>query len=262
MSIKRQIYYINSRNRLSGSDSDFLYKIEQPAGSEFNRVVVLNVSIPKSYYMIQSGQNTFTLDENGTEYTITLDIGNYTRSSFKSRLQTLLNATGAYTYTISIPSTANADTGKYTFNVTDNGGIQPKFIFTSYVFEQMGFNQNSTNTFSGDTLESTNVINLQLESTLLIHSDIASSGLDNVLQQVYSQDEATFSHIIFNDYDIEAYKKNITNRTNTYRFWLTNEDNNKMELNGLNWNMTLLLFKDDEINELIKKFIKLKTMKK
>ena len=47
-----------------------------PPHSEFNYVSVLAASIPKSYYMIESGYNTFILQDNQSQVNITLQAGN------------------------------------------------------------------------------------------------------------------------------------------------------------------------------------------
>ena len=48
--------YINSRDRINGTDENFTYNINFPSGLDFTHVVCLNVLIPKSYYLIQNGE--------------------------------------------------------------------------------------------------------------------------------------------------------------------------------------------------------------
>src|SRR5690554_4156490 len=101
-----RIFYVDSHNLVSGTDSDFLIKVELLSTEQFDRVVVLSDVIPRSYYLIQSPYNTFTLRENGVDTTITIAEGNYSYSMFKTYLQTLLNASTSqsYVYTITTPS--------------------------------------------------------------------------------------------------------------------------------------------------------------
>ena len=54
-----QIYYVNSTYKITGTDSSFLYQIQLPPNSEFNRVTCLAASIPKSFYTIETGFNVF-----------------------------------------------------------------------------------------------------------------------------------------------------------------------------------------------------------
>ena len=104
MSITNQHYiYINSRDRISGTDENFTYNMNFPSDLEFTHVVCLNALIPKSYYLIQNGEleNIFQLDENGTTITITVPIGSYLLNSFKTTIGALLtNASpNSLTYT-------------------------------------------------------------------------------------------------------------------------------------------------------------------
>ena len=75
MFVTNQYYvFINSRDRIAGTDENFTYNIQFPAGCDFNRVVVLNCLIPKSYYLIQSGgfEDIFQVKKNGTTVTVTV----------------------------------------------------------------------------------------------------------------------------------------------------------------------------------------------
>ena len=49
---KSFIYYVNSRNRINTTDSDsnFSFYFQNLQDNEFDRVVVLSASIPKSFY--------------------------------------------------------------------------------------------------------------------------------------------------------------------------------------------------------------------
>eukprot|EP00732_Lithocolla_globosa_P004376 Lithocolla_globosa_v1_NODE_4007_length_1531_cov_501.416949.p1 type:complete len:177 gc:universal NODE_4007_length_1531_cov_501.416949:585-55(-) len=170
----REIIYVNSRNRVSGTNSNFQYKIELNNNVDYDHVVVLDASIPKSSYTIQSNNNTFTVSEEidggpSTDRIITIPEGNYTRLSLSKVLKTLLNDNvNTYVYNITYDNINNtADTGKYTYSWTNINGTaqEPIFTFGEYLWEQLGFDKNSVNTFSSNTLISTNVINLRPEGT-------------------------------------------------------------------------------------------------
>src|SRR3954470_22945414 len=118
----KRLFYVDSHQRISGTHSNFTYQLDYK-NEDYDYCVVLQATIPKSYYLIQSGQNTFTLQEGGSAATITVPIGNYSRSSFQSQLQSLLNSLSPnhWTYAISIPNTLiTGDTGLYTYTVTGN----------------------------------------------------------------------------------------------------------------------------------------------
>lgn len=243
----RMSVLVNSRNRSTGTNSKFTFKLPRSlADSEgkYQYVCLLSASIPKSYYLVESGENTFTLRENATDYTVTIPPGNYTRKSLQSTLQTQLNAMGAWTYTVTIPTVSvQADTGKYTITVTGNGGLTASLIFTDYLYEPLGFNANSTNTFTS-TLESTNVIKVQKEDVIVVHSDVCKNNDigDDIMAVIYADTDAPYGSIKYNVTNLEAYSKEIRDSsTNTISVTITNEDNNEMDLQGQNC-VLLLLF--------------------
>ncbi|EGG18910.1 hypothetical protein DFA_02649 [Cavenderia fasciculata] len=99
-------------------------------------------------------------------------------------------------YAINWPTSQQPNTGKYIFTCASTRDIQPIFSFTNQLFRHLGFNKDSTNKFKNNILESTNVINLQSDNVLFIHSDICSNGDDDILQEVYSEaGNADFSNI-------------------------------------------------------------------
>src|SRR5690606_1341797 len=117
---------------------------------------------------------------------------------------------------------------------------------------------NSSNVFTADTLTSINVVKFQLEDSIFIHSDIANNGIDNVLQEILGVQNTDYANIIFVCPDVEAYAKPITNNNNNiYHFQLTDEDGAEIDLNGQNIVFTLMLFKKDPLNKLVKQFLKL-----
>ena len=260
-------FYVNSRNRTSGTDSDFSYYFDVPKDSKYNKVCLLQASIPKSYYMVQPGEY-FTLSEGLNTTQIAVSPANYTRKSFAAVIQASLttNSPNGWVYVITYNTSSTVgDTGKYTFTVTGNGVIQPSFIFTTDndLYSQMGFNDGSTNVFVGNSLISTNVINLQRENTLFIHSDIVRGDNNNILQEIYAADSPDYSSVTFLQQTVEAYSKDITfNSSNTYNFYLTNENGDKMDLNGQNINFTLLMYKSNDIYDMIRQFLKFQIIKK
>lgn len=263
----KKIYYINSRDRSTGTDGDFTYIFNIPPNNKFTHVVLLQCIIPKSYYLVNNSNSTFTLEENAQQVTITTPVGNYTRRSFQTVIQSELNTNSpnGWTYTVSYNNiSTQAETGKYIFTVSGNGGIQPKIIINSDgdLFEPLGFDRASTNTFSGDTLNSANTIKLQLEDTLFLHSDICHNESDNILQEIFaSKGDPSFSNILFQQFSIEAYSKELNSNTNnTYRFFLTDEDGHGINLNSLNMEFSIMLYEKNNIFDIIKDGIKLFAM--
>lgn len=260
----KKTFYIDSNNRVTGTSSDFTVTLNIEPGDEFTHAVVLQAMIPKSYYLIQSGSNTFTVQE-VVSRTITIPPGNYNRRSLQSVLVNLLNATApvGWVYAISYPNTASsADTGKFTYTVTGNS-LQPSFVFTTGLHEQLGFNRNSTNTFVADTLTSVNVIKLVREDALYLHSDIVQNKEgNNILQCIFaSSDNPPNSNVTYRAIDVEANSKPmVTSTGNVYRFYLTDENDQAIDLNGLNFIISLMLYKQSRLSSLLTGAIKYFTL--
>ena len=135
---EKEIFYVSSVDRLSGSSSNFLYKFAFSNNTgNYDTVAVLSAAIPKSYYLISSYNDEFTLSENGTDVVITVTSGNYSLTSWKNTLTTLLNnnSPNGWIYTVTFPSpNSGSSTGKLTFTVSGNSGIQPIFTFSEQLY--------------------------------------------------------------------------------------------------------------------------------
>lgn len=252
----QQLIYVNSKQKLDGTHSDFSYEVAVHKG--FKKISVVRAQVPKSYYTIVSGKNTFTLTHNSVEYTITVTPARYTARSFRTHIETLLNAavTGD-PFTVSFPNSGTqAQTGKYTF--TSSSGDNTTFTFTTGVAEQLGFAENSTtDTFtSGTDLVSTNVINLGGETTLFIHSDICSNnGADTILADIYANAGTdSYSNIVYvnNTPWLDAKDLNVMSGSGSFRFRLADESGNTIDLNGQNMLITLILFTPHSWWEMLK----------
>lgn len=257
----KQIFYVSSKDRSTGSSSNFLYNFQLSSDTNYDSVVVLAASIPKSYYLISTTNDEFILTEDNVSINIHIPDGNYTLSSWKTILTAALNAASPnnWTYTMTYPTTKETNTGKFTFTVSGNGLIQPSFTFGEYLYEQMGFEQN-TYSFSNNTLTSVNVINLQLLNAVFISSDICNNKHDTVLQEIYSNN-SDYSFLTYQSTAVTAYSKKISVKGNSvYRFFLTNAYGDIVDLNGLNWNFTLMFYKENKTMDMIKNFIKFSLM--
>ncbi len=262
----KQIFYINSNDRDGGTHSDFTYTLNIDTNKEFDRVTVLSASIPKSFYLIQDGQNTMTLNENGVNITLTLPAGNYTRGSLATVFKNLLNENSilAYGYNVTYSNiSVTYDRGGYIFTASNVIGSQPEFIFGEHLAEQLGFLRNTTYPFVNSYLRSPNVCNLANETTLYIHSDICQNREgNNVLQEIYSSGDATFSYVNFTNPIPMEYSRDLAgaNTSNSFRFFLTNENGEIIDTNGINLNFTIMIYKKNNISDLIKGAIKYFTL--
>lgn len=262
-----KVYYVDSAKRLVGTDSTFTFQFNQSSLSQdFDRVLLLQISIPKSYYSVQVGYNIFQFQEGaGTIKTLTIPPGNYNVLSFGVVVSALLttNSQNSYTYTITYPNQfSQADTGLLTYTASSYASGFTKFIFNSgnFINELFGFPNGSTQTFSlvsgVSTLVSTVVVKFIPEDTLYLHSSLVQ-GDDDILQEIYDNNSPNFSVITYQNVMDEAYSKQISSsKNNTYTFSLTDENGIILNLNGQNMQMALLFFKKETINRLLKNYLK------
>jgi len=256
-------YVINSRDRVSGTDSAFSYKLQGYENKGWDKIALKKCSIPTSYYMVQSGKNTFTLtEENVNNATITITAGNYSRTQFINTLQSALNtgSPGGYTYSVSYPSTTTSvDTGKLTISCVGHT-LQTKIIFVNYMWEQMGFNANSTNTFSGGSLVSVNCIKLLKEDVLLIHCDkVAGDARGGILAVILSNGQP-YSSIIYEDINPDKSARDLVNPdSGLINIYITNEDNELMDFNGLNAVLEIMIFRTSPIIDILSRIDKILT---
>lgn len=245
--------YINSARRESGTPEDFYYKIRLRDGVKYTKCVISNLVMYKSYYIITSPYNTFTLTEGASSATITITEGNYNEQSLPIELVTQLNAGSAtihdpsagWSYAVSFPnSRSQTQTGKFTFAVTGNGGVQPIFTFSSTsAFLALGFQDNSINNFVGDTIISENPIILQGENCIYLHSDMIANENDNILQDIYVSQVIPFGSIVFTQMNYELNSRDfISLDSNIFRFRLTDENDNLIDLNDIDYQFTLIIY--------------------
>ena len=265
----QQVVHINSKFRSQGTDSNFQYRIELNKANKYTHVAVLSISIPKSYYLIPQGENTFIVDENGVQEVVTIPPGNYNITSFLYVLNNLFQHGAGHLqhYSATFPdSRTEAQTGKITFSHT-NTQHTSSFIFgNNHLPEVMGFERGSTNTFTilgnHSELVSRNICNFQRESTLFLHSDVADNQQDDILLEMFASGNPDLSNINFeNQGNLEEHSKLITTSlNNSYHFYLTDEYGTEINLNGVNMLITLCFYEKEDVSRLIRGYIKYKTL--
>jgi hypothetical protein len=178
----KHFVYVNSRNRIAGTDANFTYNIDFPPDRKFDHVVLLEALIPKSYWLVQTGYNLFALQENNQTVQISVPTGCYALAQWMNQISALLTSASpnGWVYTVTYPSLSNPavlnEQGQLVYTVTGNSS-QPSLIFDTHcvLYEPMGFQQNSVNVFSNNTLQSTCVIKMQSEDRLMIHSNCVNN---------------------------------------------------------------------------------------
>ena len=57
----KSMFYIDSQNRTSGSAGNFSINFAMPPNNRYDRIVVMQAAIPKSFYLVSAPYNTFQL---------------------------------------------------------------------------------------------------------------------------------------------------------------------------------------------------------
>ena len=248
--IKKFFFIVDSADRISGSSNNFSINIPMPTDNNYNRILVNSAIIPKSFYLIRDGYNTFTLKEGINLWTISIPIGNYTLSEFTTSIQALLDDHTfiAFTYII----TFSKRLGKFVFTVSNNSSVQPSFIFTTNVFETLGFDKNSSNLFVANTITSSNIINLNPNEIIYICSDLVNNSQNQILEAIPMCNIPDYSYQYYQNTSTHTIKELTNNRNQTFTFQIKDSFHRLLDLNGKNIVFTLCIHKEDNTNELIK----------
>ena len=238
--LSKDVVYVNSRSRLSGNSNNFSIdltgQIRTP--NNYDTATLLSFYCPQSYYLIDSSNNSFNVNEFGTITVIDLPIGNYNINSLVVQLNASL-ASATYTYVASF----NSKLGTITFNVSNNAH-QPSFDFTvDNLYEILGFTS-AVYTFVANVLTSPNVVNLQLANTIELLTDIVRN---NVLSVVIPN-TANFSAIQYNEQNASlASHQLVRSNITSANFWLLNGNTGlPLNLNGLDFNFTFVVYKAND----------------
>jgi len=248
------IINFNSDERSAGTNSNFL-SIPQNLGlNDYDSVALIQASIPRSFYNIPPN-SSFTVIQNGTPIQCSIPVGSYNKYTLRSTLQTTLNTiTDGRVY--SVVYNTSPDLFKYEFSFTGGtGGVS--FVFASSLYKQLGFNRNSTNTFSTTTLKtltSTNCINLSLYNKCYIKSNIIQDSNDDILIEIFSY--GSFPMLAYCYFSPPILESNIkvfnSNNINSWNFSICDVDGFLIDLNEISWGVSVMLFKKNILDDLQK----------
>lgn len=228
------IHSISSDSAESGTSGNFVHKMQIP--SWHNRISLLSIQVPKSFYLVQSGKNTFQL--NSTTYTI--PVGNYSCAQFVTAVNNLIT-----------PSTiAYAPlTGKMTISSSAATITIPSRLCRLFGLQQ------GTSSISAGTLVGTNVVNFTICSQLWLLSDVSYDGsigaYSNTIYHINVNTSADMSYITWDNPDPRSTGKILTtfsgtqNRQDIFRtveFRILDEDEAPVDFNGLDVSIVLLTF--------------------
>jgi hypothetical protein len=259
---QQRVYYVDSFNRINGTDSNFEIKLNLPSNN-YNKVALLQLSCPKSFYNFTTGSNTFILKELGVSRLITIPIGNYTKNTLLQNLGSILTSASlnGWVYAVSYPSNTQPNTGLLTFTVTNNTG-QPQFQFETSCWLQLGFERNTTYSFSSNSLTSVNCISLSPVNRIYVKSSMCNTSQDSILQEVL-QTFPDNSFIYYENINVDINSKEFTgNTSSTFSFLITDRFGIPIDTHGINVMMSILLYEKNNTDEIHKDELLIKNVER
>lgn len=269
------VVIIDSNNRISGSSSNFSINVDLPVNSSFDRVALSQASIPRSYYDVQDGYNTFLLKEGLNITTVIITPGMYNITTLMIEVAGALHSysPNGLTYSLSYPNSAiTSNDNKITFSV-NTSSINCQLIFIDSMYIQLGFNSNSTNVFVSNgvnsIIKSTNSISVSSINRIFITSSCceysAGNGLiGGLLQEILIAGQyPSTSFIYYDNVNFRDASKIFTNRdSNVYNFQLIDRFGRTIELNGADCVFSIVFWKKSKYEALAIENMKIKNMEK
>ena len=254
--------YFNSRNRIEGTESNFVSTPIDLGINTFDSVCLVQATVPRSFYNIPSQYCSFTVLENLIPRTVTLPTGSYNKNNLRTALIQYLNTFQpvGWVYDVYYPPSTLPDTFKYTFSVTGNAGAPVSFVFTNSMFRQLGFDPNTTNDFIVDQLSSQNAINLSYATRCFIKSNVVTNTDNEILEDIlsygsYPMGSMCYYQQINFDLNTKDFNKNFLN---SWNFVLVDGFGQEIDLNGISWSFTLVFYHRNDTHELQREDLKIK----
>lgn len=236
--------------KLNGSLNSFFSFILKPSIAVSNNVNNLSIKLssaelPYSFYTVNSYNNTFNIIENGVPRLITITKGSYDIYEFRDLIKNLLG--GTFTVSFSI------NTGKITIINPSLTTIGLSFI--SDAFKLLGFSNQSYSASGLTGLTSPNVISLFSITGIYLKSNLSgyniyntrlNNNLSSILRLIQIEADA-FNMINYRSttdgFITKLNDKNIDQLT----FRLTDQEDNLIDFNGVDFEFTLKIFENKNI---------------
>jgi len=268
-----KIVHINSLDATtifsSDRTTDFSYELEQPISVPENQLILVScigATIPYTFYNIRQNVNNriaVRLTESGLITNLDIPEGNYSSTALLLKVKELFDG-AAFSETINI--TYDRVSMKFSFTIL-GGGATAYFDFTPVnnpypINVELGFpltnNLITTNTLSPNVADVNGSIHgLYIRSDITSNSiyDSESKSLSSILARIPIR--VNFGGIIFWDTsDGIGHKAQVdTPIIKTIRIRLTDDRNRLINLNGLNFSLTILfdfVYKKSKIQPLNK----------
>lgn len=271
MNLTNYCININSKDRTNQQDdtnkpSFIIRDLINERGYKKSYLSMPYATFPPTIYNITTKNNTLTVVENTTPVTIaltfvvTIPAGNYNISSFITALTTAMTAQSAlFGYVNTYTGTYDGVTGKLTISIVGLP-VNRQFTYTLFtiptsLMQFLGFNRsyenitvaNLTNTLTGPF-----PVNFITQSSIFVRCSIwrnntsydtsDQNGSSNIMAQIPITGNGFNQVVYLNGYEGVPDKKieieNVMNSTVT--FFITDEYNNLIDMNGWDWQAQLM----------------------
>lgn len=195
--------------------------------------------------MVTSADNTFTLTENGTPANISLSAGNYTITAMITELQSKLDAASPLgrTYTVSVPARTDVNDGKISISYSGTGGATTlTFTSGSKLLAFLGATTTTTLSSDGSAIKLPLQFDLRGEDVIILHSDLV---LDQTrVLGIFPVNTPSGASIVYQA-AMKAGREVRLQPKHLFNFTLSDENNNNIDLNGIEWTLFLTFYKDE-----------------
>lgn len=244
--MKPTLLIVNSKDRLSGSSSDFNYQIKYYGKEEVQNFRIGKVTIPYSFYNIE--RQYFDFYYNNSQSFVDITAGNYTAQTLASFLQTeISNNVGAPVtitfsnitnkFTVSVPTPNNFYFDFNAIDIPDNYRIEKALGFPKL-------------TPVSTTYTSLNCANFNASDNLYISSQSLSFYTPSIFQtqrahviQLVPILVNPFNFIFYEDQQQVTFQTDFST-ISTFDVKLIDDYGNTVNLNGLDWTFEIQLFSD------------------
>lgn len=236
--IDRVSVYIDSKNRASGTNENFVVTLSEPV-ERVKNIDVVSIEIPFTFYVVNSSTNTLAFTVGATPYTITVTPGNYDVITFTQLLQQLMVAAVAG-FSVSYSSSS------YKLTFSNASSFELKYS-TSTIAPIIGLTADSG---AGTSFTCQATINLSgpnyvfVKSTVLVQPKVrkpfAESKEDTILYKSQIPTGPGSTLLEKNLFPVPI-RYGTRQRIQTFDLSLTDPDGTVLDLNGQRWSMTLVL---------------------
>jgi hypothetical protein len=235
----RKKFIISSRDKNSGTNSNFKITIDKPIGP-IHRLYLEGFRIPHSWYTIMSGINDQLTVDDGTDYVVTLTEGYYNKTDLATHIQSAIRS--AYTPDNLHTCTYDSLTEKFTIAHPSTNFSLNFATTTRSCASTLGYND--VDTSSGLSHTADNIYNLiyseyiQIQSPQLGESGFRTPRYNADLVKIVHVDVAFGSWITYENQGSHYYIDKEGKNLNIVEVQLSfKHDGPLVPLNGKNWYM-------------------------